>query len=150
MAGRKKTEAVETLVNEKVVLKQIAALAAAGAGPDAIKKELGVSDYIYKLLTTSDEFKTALEEIGNEATVKAIQLARTQISNLVSKAIRVLNQKLDEGELDAAKEVFKRIGMDGSNDKPVADTNIQIVLPGSVDNAIEVKSDVQEESRSED
>lgn len=125
------TDALKQMVDEKIVLKQIAALAAAGKSKKDIVKELGITEYNYNKIIARDDFKQALEDIGNAAVGKAVQLIRTRMSNLGTKAVDVVSGKLDEGDLDAAKTVFKILGLNGMEEKAVADTNIQIVLPGS-------------------
>jgi hypothetical protein len=87
----------------------------------------------------SSEFRDVLSDVGDAALKPAIAKAKNGADGLVDKALKVLEDALDEGDIDAAKVVFKLIGLENQEER-ASDTHLTVVMPGAqTENVISVK-----------
>lgn len=117
-------------VNETVLMKRAAALAITGANLNQMTKKLGISRYLVEKLCAKEEFKQLVNELSDSEIVPIITKARKELSKLVFEAIRVLKHQLSENSLEAAKIVFKSIGLE-DQEMEKRDSEINIFLPGN-------------------
>lgn len=131
------------VVIDEVIARQIAAIAIINPNISDISRQLNISRDLVRRVMDSAKFRDILTAVGDSSLAPAIAKVRAQTSKLVDKALKVIEDKLDEGDLDAAKVVFKIIGVDQQEDKP-QDTNLTVVLPGASttsENIIEVSNE---------
>jgi CRISPR/Cas system CSM-associated protein Csm2 small subunit len=129
--------------NEDLLIQQIAALAIAGTTSIlGVSKALNISRHQVRRFMADPRYREILDEVAEKELVPAITSMRNKIAKLGDKAIRVLEQHLDEGNLDAAKMVFKAMGLEAQEERQM-DTTIQVIMPGAHDDAktIEVEVD---------
>ena len=115
-----------------VIIKQVAALSATGASILEISEQLHISRYHAKKITLQPEFKKIIRDIGDDAVATAKQLLRTKTGELANEVYRVIRERLEDNDLEAAKVVLKIIGFD-QQEQTQGDTQINVVLPGQAE-----------------
>lgn len=127
-------------VVKQQILERAAVLSLTGAPRTQIAQELGLSDKAAKRLMDSDEFKQVVQTMGDALSVEAKSKLKKGLARLVDKSLRVLEDNLDEGELEAVKLVFRGLGLEQTDGK-IQDTQINVILPNlqPEENVIEVK-----------
>jgi hypothetical protein len=89
---------------------------------------LGISkDRYYKILK-SEEYRTALTELSDEATKEAVATFKASMAELIHEAHRVIREQLKENNLEAVKLVMKGIGVEQVVENQ-QQSNIQVILP---------------------
>jgi hypothetical protein len=117
-------------VVDEILMKQIIALGMAGETQFAISKKLGLSRPMVDKICDDPKFREMAMEIGNREVVPVIAKMRSQLSKLGEAAISVVKQHLQENNLEAAKLVFKTMGLMEQEEKQ-GDTQLTVILPGS-------------------
>lgn len=102
-------------------------------------EQFGVSRHVISRIKNSEFFKNMLSAQANHEIGSVIETGRNGLAKLVQKAIKVVEARLDYNDLEAAKTVFRAVGIEKMEEKPV-DTNITVVMPGGLnEKVIEVK-----------
>lgn len=127
--------APEVIISEAIV-KQVAASAATGATVGQIAASLALSKYHVKKIMATNDFKTLVRGIGDEAVNNAKQVIRANTSDMAAEVTRVLKERLEDNDLEAVKVALKIIGFD-QQEQTKGDTNIVVQLPGQVEQVIE-------------
>lgn len=119
------------LIVDELISRQVAAIAIINPNVTDIAKQLNISKELVRRVMDSRQFREILIDIGDSSLGPAIAKVRSQTAKLVNKALKVIEDKLDEGDLDAAKVVLKVLGVDNQEEKH-QDTNLTVVLPNTV------------------
>lgn len=106
----------------------IAAMLISGKSVSAIAEEMGLSRSAVNKITKTPEFKAHLQDISDSMVSTAVNTWKSSMSGLISKAMTVVERKLEEGELEAVKLVMKSIGVEKQVETQQQGA-IQIVLP---------------------
>lgn len=130
---------INPVVIDEVVTKQVAALVLTGATTREVAEQLGLGISQVRKIQNSTKFKEVLSAVGDAAVMEAKQAIRAETSRMARKIIKVINEQLDEGNLEAVKIGLKVLGLDQVEEKQQGDTNISVVLPGTVTKDIEVE-----------
>lgn len=112
------------------MVKKVATLVDSGMSQKDIMKELNITHWHLRKITTHDSFKMLLAQIGDEYISNAKRKWLTHCAKLLDKCADVLMQNLDEGDLDAVKIALKSLGI-GNEEIKTGDTAINVILPGS-------------------
>lgn len=118
-------------IEKEALIKRIAGMVAVGAQAVDIARALNTTVQKVRYYMGQELCKSEVNKLLDEATSDAVSKAKKQMAMLVPKAIKALEQKLDEdADLKAAEMVLKGIGALAVDDKPQQATAIQVVLPG--------------------
>jgi hypothetical protein len=118
------------IYTDEVLVRQVVALALLNKTRVEMAKELNVHHATIGKIVNSDKFKELIAEVGDEALTQAKTYVRVQMGRLVTDAVNVIKKNLKEGNLEAAKVVFKTVGLDNEENR-VGETNLTVVLPGA-------------------
>lgn len=142
--------ALQDVVIDEVVTKQVAALAIAGTKITEIAKELKISYRAVKQITSSERYAELIKTVGDEALGPLVAAAKAGLARLSAKAVKVIEKALDQAidgsgnmreGLAAAQVALKAVGIheDGGQQN---DTQITVVLPSGVETrTIEVQGE---------
>lgn len=123
------------LVEENLAAK-IAAMAVTGMQCKAITAALIKDGHeltwrkVHRIMQ-SEEFKGFIRDYTDESLAMAKATVRSESAKLVKKAMSVLDQHLEDGNLNAVPLVFKVLGVMEPEAEKKVDGNITIVLPGA-------------------
>lgn len=95
-----------------------------------IAKTLNIPTMLVRKVCLSAKFKDIITKAGQDELGPALARAKVKMARLADKAMTVIEQQLDDGNLNAALAVLKGIGMDEQVDKQV-DQTLTIILPGA-------------------
>lgn len=124
------TEEKKALIVNEMIITQVASLAIAGQSASAIGRQLGMSSRFVSKVLAHPDYKALMQRTADKELVPVIVRAKAELAKLVNKAIKVVEEQLDDGNLQAAAMVFKSIGLDETSDK-AGDTSINVILPGA-------------------
>lgn len=133
------------VIQDEVFTRQIAAACLDGPklSHSDIARQLNISPALVRKIVLSPRFREIVEEAAEETLKPALARARWRMAKLADKALNVIEQNLDDGNLQAALAVLKGIGMDQTQEK-TSDTHLTVVLPGAktetaVDNSLTIE-----------
>lgn len=118
------------VVTKELHTKKVAALADTGLSARQIAEETHLSIWQVKRIMASDEFKLTLRDMADKAVADVAAKWRLQVSKLLPKMLKVIENRLEKDDLEAVKVGLKSLGI-GSEEKVQGDTSISILLPGS-------------------
>lgn len=127
---------IEPIVVDTVTVKQVASMFATGATKTDIVNTLGVTRVQLGRIMLREDFKSALQSIGDKAVEDARAIIRAQTMDLAVEVKRVLQEQLRENSLEAVKISLRVMGFDQQQEQK-SNTNIQVVLPGAVAKEVE-------------
>lgn len=114
---------------------KIATMLLAGSTRTAIAKTLKISVPRVNTLMNTQECIDTIRKLEQEGLSVARSKIRLGVAQIADKVLKVINQHLDEGNLQAIAPALKILGI--SEEQPeVQDTNIVVMLPGSQDSKI--------------
>lgn len=126
----------------EMLIRRVALLTVGGANITQIAQELSIDRSVVRKILNKDECKSIVEEIEREGMATAKAIIRSQTSQLATKIIKVINDHLDNGNLEAVKVGLKILGFNEQEQVKQNDTSITVVLPGSAVPPKEVKADI--------
>ena len=109
-------------------VREVATLAAAGAPKSHIIKSLNTTQFIVNEVLAMPDCKSFIDEINKEAIEEAKLTVRKGVASLAAEAVKVVQDNLKKGSLEAAKTVFKVLGVDGNNEDVSQNNSFQLVL----------------------
>lgn len=118
-----------TDVERDVLSRRAAELFAAGATHEAVSRELKIHKVTLRAVIKSTNFDKYLADTFDEIAKPARGYAKRALSRLMPKAIKAVEEALDNGDLEAAKIVFKSAGIEAPSDDGGKDTTIVVQLP---------------------
>lgn len=121
-------------------IKQVAAATLVDPTILGLSQKFNVSRRQIRNVMEDPRFKQELDRMGDEALKPAINIVRKDMIKLAKKAVKVVESNLDDDNLEAAKLVFKVLGVDQMEEKP-NDTNLTVILPGSVKQETVIESE---------
>lgn len=107
---------------------QLASLLISGLTVRAAAKQMQLSERQAFRLMETDEFKAVLRESADKLLSTAASTWKGAMSQRMTKALAVLDAKLDANDLEAVKLIVRTLGVEKVSEAPVQG-NIQIVLP---------------------
>jgi CTP-dependent riboflavin kinase len=130
-------------IEKSVLISKIAGYVAQGTDKKDIVRELGITQQRLVYLMRLPECVEKINKLLDEATLGAVKEAKKQFANLLPKAIRAIERKLeDDADLKAAEIVLKGLGALKEDEAPQQATAIQVVLPsGETRDVIEVNDE---------
>jgi len=140
MSEDNKPKKLSDLEKDIIAKKMVAIMLVDPLTPITVMAEqFGISRHIIGRIKNSEFFQNMLQAQANHELGAVIETGRNGLAKLVSKAIKVVEARLDDNDLEAAKTVFRAVGIERMEEKP-QDTNITVVLPGGInEKVIEVK-----------
>lgn len=145
----KNTEKKQFLNVDRGLMKQIAASDLAGFMSKAeIARQFNLSHHAVAKILKSDEYNLIKDRLSDAVIAPALKQAKISLSALLKQAIKVVKKHLEEDNLEAAKLVFKSMGI-GDKEDEKGDTAITVILPGS-EAPKEVQSDIVMETNNAD
>lgn len=108
--------------------RQLASLLVSGLSVSAAAKEIKLSAAQAHRIMETEEFRAALREISDKLLANSANTWKAAISQLVTKSIEVLKNKLDQNDLEAVKLVVRSLGVEKQAEAPMQG-NISIILP---------------------
>lgn len=94
----------------------------------AIADTMSMSQHAVAKIINSEEFRTELRTITDEAVDLAANTWKRSISELVIEAKRVLIARLKADDLEAVKLIVRSLGVE-KNEQQIQQGNITVVLP---------------------
>lgn len=127
-------------VNDEVLAAKMAALTVANPAISkaSIAKQLSVGPNVVNRILNSEGYRALLANMTREQIAPILAKVKTDIYNLGVEAVRVLRERLAENDLEAAKVVLRTMAVDLPQENQ-GDTNITVVVPGAINEVIEVK-----------
>lgn len=95
-----------------------------------VARQLNITPALVRKICLSEKFKELVADASTGVLQAALDRARYRMAKLADKAIDVIDQNLDDGNLNAALAVLKGIGMDQKEEK-TTDTVLNVILPGA-------------------
>lgn len=118
-------------LEKEVLMQKIASLVAVGMHPADMAKSIGVTPQKIRYYMNQPYCRDLTLKIINESLADVIKKAKKDMSQLVPKAIRALEKKIDdESDLKAVELVLKGVGVYKEEEKQEQATAIQIIMPG--------------------
>lgn len=108
--------------------KMIATMAISGMGIQTIAKELKLTRYNVKKTMDKDSFRSLLREIADKMVANAANVWKAAMEDRISEALRVLDKKLKDNDLEAVKIIIKSVGID-KQETAQQSSNLTVVLP---------------------
>lgn len=112
-------------------LKQVVALALSGKSQNAISHELKVSRRQVRKVYETEEFKTMVEDVGDDAIRTAKVYIRQEFSKLSKEVVRVLAARLKKDDLEAVKVALKTMGLDQIEAEDGGPQGLTVILGSS-------------------
>ena len=119
-----------SVIIDETIIKQVAASAVLGSSVNQMATELGISRFQVRKVMNMPEFKAIMQDLGNDSINTAKQAIRAKTADMAAEVTRVLMEQLKENSLEAVKIALRIMGFD-NEERQVADTQINVVLPGS-------------------
>lgn len=114
------------------MIKQLAAAALSGTVTiAALSRQFNLPRHTVKKIINSPEYTEVLGKMTDDEIMPVINRTRAKITKLGDKAVKVLEKHLEEDNLEGVKLVLKVMGLDNKPEEKQADTNINVILPGS-------------------
>lgn len=110
--------------------RQLAAVMLDGTSVTQAAKQLGLPLATARRIVKTDGFKFLVSKVGEDELGPALAKAKSKLAKLTDKAVRVIENQLDQDNLEAAKMVLRAVGLEKQEEKQEQDTLIQVVLPG--------------------
>lgn len=110
-----------------------------------VAQKYGVTVGFVQKIVNSDPGAMIIADIREKALGAAVTVLKQGATRLVEKALRVIEDKLDKGDLNAVPLVFKLLGVDGKAEVKEAQQQVlQVILPPGIMPSKEVVSEVQD------
>lgn len=119
----------EIRVTTQKIIEIAALVITSNATPGELKAATGLSYVQLANVKKSEEYATALADIRKELVDTAKNVAVGGLAKMVPEAIEAVKQQLKKHNLDAAKMVFKGVGVEQA-DQEAKDNSLTIILPG--------------------
>lgn len=125
---------------KELQMKQIIALSLENVPEYKIAEQLKLSRYAVKKIRNSEEFKTELKRIGDEAVATAKEQFKAGLNEMAPLALKALKHNLEENKIEAVRVFVETVGLK-EKEKSQDHGPIQILLPGTtVENVIPTES----------
>lgn len=108
-------------------IRDVAIMAAAGAPKAAIIKKMNTTPFIVNEVLAMEEAKLIIAEVNESALSEAKTRIKQGVAGLASEAVRVVKDNLKKGSLEAAKTVFRVLGVD-TGDNTAQNNSFQLIL----------------------
>lgn len=131
------------IAEKAVLIRQAAGLSSIGSTQAEICQHLHISPARLKTLMDSPEFKKVVGEIADDAVLPAIAQIKREFTYRIKEVLRVLDEKLSENSLEAAKMILTGILGQGNKAEEKAPTAINIVMPAGVADAVSVNAEYE-------
>ena len=111
---------------------QAASMLVMGKTITEVSKELQVSFYQAKKIANLPETKGMIEEIKRTTLATIKEEIKVRTAQLADKVMRVIEQQLEEGNLDAVKVSLKILGFQDAEPPQSGTQNLTVVMPPGV------------------
>lgn len=125
---------------KEAIYAKLAIMIANGSSITQAAEHLGIHKNTARKFVKDPNFLKRYEDTLNEVVAPAKDKARREIARLVPKAIKVIENNLDDDNLEAAKMVLKAVGVEQEENQDKGDTNIVVQLPSLGGAPVEVES----------
>lgn len=109
-------------------IRQVAVMASTGTPKSHIQKQLNMTPFILGEILAMPECVAMIDEVNSAALGEAKIAIKQGLSSLAKEAVQVVKNNLKKDSLEAAKTVFKALGVDGSQEENKADNSFTLVL----------------------
>lgn len=116
--------------NDPLVLAEVAMLAITGAKASDIGAIMGLNAMQIGRVQRTPEYQKLFQDLVDRHLSSIIKRTRAQLAAMANTAVEVVKYHLEDNSLDAAKLVFKAMGLE-QLETDHNDTHIQIVMPGA-------------------
>ena len=119
----------DTPITQQKIVEMATLVFAANPTVHELRAATGLSANQQRTAKQSETYKKAVEALTQELISTARSAAVGKLAQMIDPALTVVLNNLKKDNLEAAKIVFKALGVE-ETEKAQQDTQIQIVLPG--------------------
>jgi len=132
----------EKLEITPITIRQTAMLKSVGRSAMEIAQELNISQSSVLRLLKRDDTKALIKSMETTAIQSAISVLKVELSRLLQKAVQVIERKLDEGDLDAVRVLFKGVGVESQEATKDSSQQITVIMPGAPQEPRMIQADI--------